>query len=385
MERAGIFLSRLLCLLIAAATGVLGFYYTVLPEELTIPVQGGGNICGVRLVKSQDGWNYSLGSMTIKSVSVTQSERKLLIPGGNPFGIKLKTKGVMVISVNRNSPADKAGIKPGDVISAVNNIPVGTNSEIAAAVQKSEGQCTVTLSRGSSELCINTAPADNGGELKLGAWVKDSAAGIGTMTFYDENSGCFAGLGHPVSDNFTGELMPLSSGEITDAEIYSIIKSSSGNAGELCGELAQQSQGTLTANTPVGVFGNADIFPDREPIPMAFRSEVKTGGAYILTTLDGNVPQKYSIEIEKINLCSPNSSKSMVISITDKRLLEQAGGIVRGMSGSPIIQNGMLVGAVTHVFVNNPSKGYAVFAESMTEQLETENARNCTDKALAAG
>lgn len=375
MEKAGKFISGALCWLFAAAAGILGFYYTMLPGELSVPTGGSAHAAflGAELEQTKDGgYGFRLGAMNIKSVEVNSTERKMLIPGGNPFGIKLRTDGVMVISVNSGSPADKAGIKPGDIISSVNGVEVHTNSEIAGAVQLDSEECVIILNRGSGEYRIKTEPVQDGKDLRIGAWVRDSAAGIGTLTFCDPETGMFAGLGHQVSDVTTGELMPLSSGEITNAEIYSVIKGTTGEAGELCGDLSEQTVGKLTANTAVGVFGELLSETEGEAIPMAFRQEVKCGEATILATINGSEPQEYSIEIEKINLCAMNGTKSMVIRVTDERLLNDAGGIVRGMSGSPIIQNGMLAGAVTHVFLNDPTRGYAVFAESMVEEMGTE-------------
>lgn len=373
MEKAGKFISGAFCWLIAAAAGILGFYYTMLPGELSVQTGGSvqASILGAELEEMTDGsYGFKLGAMKIKQVELNSSERKMLITGGMPFGIKLRTEGVMVISVNTGSPADKAGIKPGDVISSVNGVSVHTNSEISEAVQLDAEECVIILNRGSGEMRITAEPKEDSGALRIGAWVRDSAAGIGTMTFYDPETGLFGGLGHPVSDVTTGELMPLASGEITKAEIYSVIKGVNGEAGELCGDLCENSVGTLRANTSVGVFGELDEEPQGQALPMAFRQEVKCGFATILATTNGLEPQEYSIEIEKINLCAMNGTKSMVIRITDERLLEETGGIVRGMSGSPIIQNGMLAGAVTHVFVNDPTRGYAVFAESMVEEMQ---------------
>lgn len=372
MERAGNIISGVFCWLIAAAAGILGFYYTVLPGELSAPAGSSvtGALCGARLVETDFGWGYSVGNLQIKGVNVSRTERRKLVPCGTPFGIKLRTDGVMVISVNKNSPADKAGIKSGDVISSVNSVPVQTNSEIAAAVQLDPAECVIVISRGNGELCVKAEPQRDGAELRLGAWVRDSAAGIGTMTYYDPDTGMFGGLGHPVSDVTTGELMPLSSGEITGAQIYSIVKDKNGEAGELCGDLEPGAIGTLSANTPVGVFGRMNGDVSGKAIPVAFRQEVECGPAVILATTDGSEPQEYSIEIEKINICALNGSKSMIVRITDERLLDATGGIVKGMSGSPIIQNGMLAGAVTHVFINDPTRGYAVFAESMLEEMD---------------
>lgn len=376
MEKAGKFISGLFCCLIAAAAGLIGSYYAVLPGEITAQTGGEvhGGFIGAEITQQYDGWGYSVGKMRIKQVSLSQEERRSLVPGGMPFGIKLRTEGVMVISVNKGSPADKAGIRAGDMITSVNGVPVMTNSEISSAVQMEPSGSVVVLSRGTSELCINAEPQESGGHLQLGVWVRDSAAGIGTLTFYDPQTGMFGGLGHPVSDVTTGELMPLSSGEITRAEIYSVSRGASGEAGELCGDLCSGAVGTLSSNTPVGVFGELEQELTGQALPVAFRQEVQCGPATILATINGTEPQEYSIEIEKINLCALNGTKSMVIRVTDDRLLESAGGIVRGMSGSPIIQNGMIAGAVTHVFLNDPSRGYAVFVETMIEQMYDDTA-----------
>lgn len=372
MEKAGKIISGVFGWLIAAAAGLLGFYYAALPGELSAQTgaEVHGEICGAQLVECGDGYGFALGEMRIKSVELNTEERRMLIPGGSPFGIKLRTDGVMVISVNGGSPAAKAGIRAGDVISSVNGIAVSTNAEISEAVQTVPEESTIILTRKNGEMCVKLKPEISDERLIIGAWVRDSSAGIGTMTFCDPETGRFGGLGHPVSDVTTGELMPLSSGEVTKAEIYGAVKGTGGEAGELCGDLCSGSFGSLTANTPVGVFGELSEIPDQAAIPMAFRQEVKCGPAVILSTINGQEPQEYSIEIEKINLCALSGTKSMVIRITDPRLLEQTGGIVRGMSGSPIIQDGMLAGAVTHVFLNDPTRGYAVFAESMIEQME---------------
>lgn len=295
-------------------------------------------------------------------------ERRMLIPGGMPFGIKLRTDGVMVVSVNKGSPAAKAGIRAGDIILSVNGSTVETNAEIAAAIQQEPSGSEVVYLRRDSEKCVSVTPQSADGRLILGVWVRDSAAGIGTLTYYDPETGSFGGLGHPVSDVTTGELMPLASGEITEAEIFGVTKSADGEPGELCGELCSGAAGTLEANTPVGVFGTLSSGIEGKVLPVAHKSEVECGEAVILSTISGTEPQEYEAEIEKINLCALNGTKSMIIRITDERLLETAGGIVRGMSGSPIIQNGMLVGAVTHVFLNDPTRGYAVFAETMVEE-----------------
>lgn len=297
---------------------------------------------------------------------------RVVLAGGMPFGIKIRSDGVMVISVSEKSPAERAGIKSGDVIYIVNGVQVRTNAELEAAIQTCS-KTTILLRRGDAEIITELVPQCENGFLKIGAFVRDSAAGIGTLTFCEPETRTFGGLGHAVSDVTTGDTVPLGSGEITSAEIYDVVKGREGSAGELCGIILPESDiGEITSNTSVGVFGTlSDEFPydsPSEPVPVAFRQEVKTGAATILTTADGGSPKEYSIEIERLNLLDMNGPKAMVIHITDKDLLSRTGGIVRGMSGSPILQNGQLVGAVTHVFVNDPTRGYAVFAETMLSE-----------------
>lgn len=378
---------------IAVYTAVFGYYYTTLPcyinasrdhgnrpgNNLSInetihsnePLRLGGFSAAV-LREDKDGCAFYLGEIPVKSVSVLTGDRPCLIPCGTPFGIKCTTDGVMVISVEDKSPAQKAGIKAGDVIKSVNSVPVYSNEELSDAVQTSASAADIILERDNSELSISVAPQFNGEAYKIGAWVRDSAAGLGTLTFADPKTGKFGGLGHAVSDITTGAPIPLKSGEITSAEILGVIKGRGGSAGELCGSIASSCDiGELELNTTSGIFGKLNIPPDSKPIPIAYRQEVTTGAASILATVEGNSPKEYAVQIERINLLDLNGSKAMVIKITDKELLEKTGGIVRGMSGSPIIQNGRLIGAVTHVLLNDPTRGYGIFAETMLEAINS--------------
>ena len=302
--------------------------------------------------------------------SSAAKQRDYVIPCGTPFGIKVKSEGVMVIETAGNSPAEKEGIKPGDVVTSVNGRTVTTNREIACAIQLEESETQIVIKRNSDEIKLSALPENIGGTLKLGMWVRDSAAGIGTLTFYDPDSGGFGGLGHAVNDVTTGETVPLRIGEITDAEIYDVVKGKEGCAGELCGTITANSDiGTLSENTEAGVFGKLDEPVNGKAIPVAYRQEIHTGPAKILATIDENGAQEYDIEILRMNFFDPEGSKGMLIRITDSKLLEKTGGIVKGMSGSPIIQDGMLAGAVTHVLVNDPSCGYAIPAESMMKHI----------------
>lgn len=355
----------------AGFSALYAYYYAALPFNINVetgaPLTDAG-FANARLKSTENGARYYLGAIPIKSAELTEQERRYVIPGGEPFGIKVLSDGVIVISAADGSPADKAGLREGDVITSVNSVEVCTNDELAEAIQTSNGSADIVFRRGESEMSVCVAPERIDGTAKIGAWVRDSAAGIGTLTFIDPETKTFGGLGHAVSDATTGEAVPLRSGEISSAEIYDVIKGEKGCAGELCGAIiAGRDIGSVLENTSTGVFGEYFGEIDKEPIPAAFRQEVKAGAATVLTTIDGGEPCEYSIEIERINLPDLMGSKGMLIKITDPELLEKTGGIVRGMSGSPIIQNGRLAGAVTHVLVSDPTRGYAVFAESMLD------------------
>jgi stage IV sporulation protein B len=308
-----------------------------------------------------------------------------LIPSGQPFGIKMFTDGVMVTDVSgfntENSfvsPAKDAGIKPGDVIKTISFTPVYSNADVSRIVRMNDGETmTIHFTRDDKEMSVKVTPEQgDDGISKIGMWVRDSSAGIGTMTFLDPATNRFAGLGHPVCDNSSGALLPLASGEVVPVSVENVIRGRVGAAGELTGRFitdAREEIGKLLVNSESGVYGtlndgiidNEDYIND--PIPLGTRSQIREGKAFIISTIDENEPTIYSIEIESINL-SGTDGKDMVIKVTDDRLLRETGGIVQGMSGSPIIQGGRLIGAVTHVFVNNPQKGYGIFADTMYAQ-----------------
>ncbi|MBQ8612716.1 MAG: SpoIVB peptidase [Ruminiclostridium sp.] len=311
-------------------------------------------------------------------------ERRTLIPCGTPFGIKMLTDGVIVTdfgTVNGNydcvSPAEKAGIKKGDIITSINEIPVNDSISLSNAVQAAGGECTIEIVRDEEifSLAANPVKSESDGLYKLGLWTRDSCAGIGTMTFYDPENEIFGGLGHSVSDISTGLTLPLLEGEITAVTITDIMKGSAGMPGELCGAFISDTEtGTVEINSDYGVFGYSDCTPVlNEPMEIAHDEEIKKGKATIYTTVSGMMPAEYEIEIEKIDYGSKSPSRNMTIRITDSDLLSLTGGIVQGMSGSPIIQDGRIIGAVTHVLVNDSARGYGIFIENMcgvSEQLE---------------
>lgn len=318
-----------------------------------------------------------LGAIPVKSTQVKVISEQMLTPGGTVFGIKLFTKGVIVVDINNVDtlngtvcPAKLAGILKGDVILTIDGYAVTSNENVASIISKSEGKpLAVTLKRDNQTIKTILSPAVSriDGIYKGGIWVRDSSAGIGTITYFDRNEKIFAGLGHGICDSDTGKIMPLASGEICDVQINSILKGQSGSPGELRGSFTStQSNGELLLNNETGIFGNFEKTPNNfSSIPVKLKQQVHVGEAKIICTLDTNGPKEYSIFIEKIDLNPKTMTKNMIITVTDPDLLDKTGGIVQGMSGSPIIQDDMLVGAVTHVFVNNPTKGYGIFIENM--------------------
>lgn len=323
------------------------------------------------------------GAIPVKNIAVREEAAPTLIAGGNPFGIKLLMDGVMVTKLGDVTdesgkeccPAAAAGIEKGDVIRTVDGVSVVSNSQLSEIIGGAEGRTLkLSVNRGGSEFTAYLEPVFSQKEhvYKGGMWVRDSIAGIGTMTFINKETGEFAGLGHPVCDSDTGEIVPVSSGEAVPVEITSAKKGVTGVPGELKGAFTTaDALGTLIVNNKCGIFGvlNQSAFDDLAEngyeYKMGYCQDITTGKAQILTTVSGNRPKYYDIEILKIDYNSAETTKNMVIQITDEELLTHTGGIVQGMSGSPIIQNGKLIGAVTHVFVADPEKGYAIFAENM--------------------
>ena len=320
------------------------------------------------------------GTIPVKNSTVTVVHRRYVTLGGNVFGLRIFADGVIVAGVGTLAsgnatvaPAKKAGIKQGDVIKEINGKTVTSNHEVSRAAEESHGEkLSVKLTRDGKTKTVEVVPAkDNAdGKYKLGMWVRDSSAGVGTVTFVDNITGTVAGLGHAICDMDTGDIIPLRSGDMLNVIIRGCVKGTSGTPGELCGVFGNDVLGELYLNGSDGVYGvAAEKDSSAKKIPVALSSEVKTGKAQIVSTVDGGEAEYFDIEITKIHR-GDGEEKNMVIKVTDDDLLQKTGGIVQGMSGSPIVQNGMLVGAVTHVFVNDPQQGYAIFAETMIETAE---------------
>ncbi len=320
------------------------------------------------------------GIIPIKTVSVTTLPSSMVVPCGDIVGIKLDAKGIMVVSTDhfadekgkQYSPALKSGIKPGDIITKVNGKDVSTGEELSSIVSGSKNALILTLLRNGEEKEIKITPYydDSIKSSKLGLWVRDSCAGIGTLTFYNPETKEYAALGHPLSDGDTGVMYEAAGGKLTEASVISVSKGKRGVPGELCGIFAPDSTpvlGNIEKNSFHGI--NGKLFRNnsmaKKEYPIAPRSSIICGKASIISCIEGKETKSYEIEILKICSGSENSSKDMLIKVTDKELIEKTGGIVQGMSGSPIIQQGKLVGAVTHVLVNDPTRGYGIFIDKM--------------------
>ena len=327
----------------------------------------------------------------VKTVHVNVVEEQDVALCGTPFGIKMFTNGVMIVGVaeiqgenETVNPGTIAGLQAGDIITSLNGHPVNRNEEIAQTIEKSAGQpVKIAFLREQESMETTLVPVRSkvDGTYKAGLWVRDSTAGIGTLTFYDPTTQEFAGLGHGICDTDTTELMPLRNGEIVPVTINGVVKGQKGAPGELRGYFNTDiPMGTLHANLDQGVYGQLKDNAVEEQkltgeiVQVAMKQEVQTGPVQILTTVDGGEPQYYDAVIEKISYHDTESSKNMVLRITDSDLLNATGGIVQGMSGSPIVQDGKLVGAVTHVFVNDPTRGYGIFAETMLGTCQSVSA-----------
>lgn len=320
----------------------------------------------------------ALGLVPVKEVTVNVAKRRYVGLGGDIFGIKLYTKGVIAVNIDsvatpsgNVSPCENADIRKGDNITHIDGKEISSAEELIKTVENSDGKALeLSVNRKGEALTITLKPVKaKDGKYRAGLWVRDSSAGIGTVTFYDDENGYFAGLGHGVCDVDTGEIMPLSNGEAVRATVNGFYKSSAGDPGELCGVFSDVSLGSLRVNGATGVFGTLEKTQNARIIPVALAAEVQEGEAQIVATVDGDGPQYYDARITKI-YDNSSGERNLIVKITDKELLAKTGGILQGMSGSPIIQNSMLVGAVTHVFINDPAQGYGIFAENMIETEE---------------
>ena len=345
-------------------------YYLTYDSEQSVDSQS---------AQSVGGKNSTLalfGIIPVKEETVRRTGKNTVLVSGESFGIKLYTNGVMVVGTKdvetasgAVNPAEDAGIEVGDVIISINGEKVYSSDRVAEILNDNNGAAhKIKLNRGGSarEVTLTPAYCVPEGCYKAGLWVRDSTAGIGTVTFYDPSSGRMAALGHPITDVDTGELIPIRDGSAVETTVTSVTPSTKSGTGSISCEFSSRRIGVLDENTRQGIYGaynkKADLGGTYE-YEVALPQEVERGFCQVITTVDENGPAVYSAEITRVY--QNDDEKNFIIKITDEKLISKTGGIVQGMSGSPIIQNGKLIGAVTHVIVNDPLRGYGVFASSM--------------------
>ena len=291
----------------------------------------------------------------------------LLVPGGTPFGVRFRTDGAVIFHVKEGSPAGSAGLTAGDVVVGVNAETVHSGSDLQRLLRAGKGEKTVLrVARGRKTWKLAVVPDENG---EIGVHVRDSLAGIGTLSFFEPQSGRFAGLGHGICETHSKELLPLGEGSLSAVRLIGIVRGSPGAPGQLRGIFCPGTTGKLTSNEEEGIFGTLDEPPAGEALPAAKAEELREGRAVIRCTVTDGRTDDYEIEIERI-ISTDSSGKNFLLRVTDQRLIEQTGGIVQGMSGSPIIQNGRIVGAVTHVLLEDPERGYGIFVGNMLKKME---------------
>ena len=378
------------------SAALLGIYDAAIPdhvsyfegEELPVylaaspqVVEDEARACGTGTPRQEIAVQYKLFDLIpVKNTTAEAYKRLRVYPGGMPFGVKFFTSGVTVVGFSdvecggkAVNPAREAGLRQKDVITHVGGRELADAAALTEAVEASHGKPLVFgCLRGDRAFEITVTPtlADGEGRYKTGILVRDSGAGIGTVSFILPESNYFAGLGHGICDTDTGALVPICRGTVVDVTISGITKGESGAPGEIRGFFNPGKTGTLLGNTECGVYG---IFsqaptPTCQPISIALKDELREGEAYILCTLDEGGIGRYDVSISDINR-NADGGKCFTVTVSDPSLLEKTGGIVQGMSGSPIIQNGKLVGAVTHVLVSDPTRGYGIFIENMLDML----------------
>lgn len=321
---------------------------------------------------------------TVKNVDVSVIEKRKVIPVGQIAGLKLYTHGVLVVGLSeiisenneKIKPYENSGIEEGDTIIKIDDTEIIDTENLIDVVNKSKGKkLKVAYLRDSNQYETEIMPVKtNKTGYKLGLWVRDSTAGIGTLTYYEPDTKTFAALGHGIEDIDTGSLIDISNGEFLTTKVLSVVKGVKGNPGKIQGSIDNQKIiGKIYKNSALGIYGkieNIDTLnlQNNELMEIADRNEIELGKAKILCSLKGEASKEYDIEIEKVFIQNNENNKSMLIKIKDEKLLDQTGGIIQGMSGSPIVQNGKFVGAVTNVLVNDPTSGYAVFADLMIRE-----------------
>jgi len=327
-----------------------------------------------------------LGVIPVKEISVYVRGEIILVPGGTSIGVTLHTRGALVVGIStivlsdgqKISPAAAAGIQAGDLVEKANGVEIENAEHLLELCNESRDSVDLTIVRNGERMTVTVRPALDPADnvYRMGMWVRDSTAGVGTLSFYDPASNWYAALGHAITDVDTRSNLTVRDGEIVQSNIVDIVQGTQGEPGELRGTFNKESLplGTIETNSQFGIYGKMyqeyrnPLFPNG--VPMAYPEDVKLGDAEILTTLNKDGIKAYRCKIIKVNQQSGPAPKGMVVEITDPVLMAATGGIVQGMSGSPIIQNGKLIGVVTHVFINDPTKGYCMYAQWMEQQIQ---------------
>lgn len=401
------FFRRCLTLAVGAAAlalGCLTYLYTQLPDTFMVPqgqtltlaqmpwivpLEPKGGAAAVQAVPTGGSYNVTLsvlGGIPVKTVRAVVVDRRAVTVCGTPFGIKMFSDGAMVVAFTdirtaggSANPAKGAGLKMGDVIVSIDGHKTVDNDDVSAAIQAAEGRpVQLVYTRDGAEHTTSLQPVQDADSQRwrAGMWVRDSSAGIGTLTFVDNFTGIYGGLGHSISDADTGQSIALLSGEVAPVTITGYVAGAAGAPGELKGRFTGEgAMGDILINGATGIYGSIRRVMDGQDMVVAQAQEVCEGPARILTTIGSDEPAWYDAEIEQISLTEEDPNRNMVIRITDPELLAATGGIVQGMSGSPIVQNDRLVGAVTHVLVNDPARGFGIFAENMLASADAAAAR----------
>lgn len=322
----------------------------------------------------------SLLGIPLRKVEVQVSPEKRLIPGGDAVGVAMRTAGVLVVGVSDvaqgKSPAQAGGLRPGDVLTAVDGVAVTGAEQLSELIaRRGPRPVAVDFLRDGVSMRTTMIPQldEATGTARMGAWVRDSTAGVGTLSFYDPQSGRYGALGHAITDGDTGAILSVGEGQLLRATVVAVQKGQKGAPGELKGSFLREAQvlGDIRRNSALGIYGLLDepaaspLYPDG--LPIGLQDEIIPGPAQILSTVDAAGVRAYDVEILRVNRHTASKQKSMLLRVTDPALLEKTGGIVQGMSGSPIIQGGKIIGAVTHVLVNDPTRGYGIFIEHMLD------------------
>ncbi len=321
---------------------------------------------------------FLLTTALFPTASALALEASELVPIGETVGIEIQMNGVLVADTNeiettegKKSPARSAGLCSGDLITSVNGRKVNTAAEfLSAAASFDDKPVRIIATRNGKEICFSVSPAKTlDGNWQLGLWLRDGVNGIGTVTFYDPVSGSYGALGHGVNDLKSGDLVPIGKGSILDAEVTDVVRGAVGSPGELRGKIDKTKVlGSLESNSICGIFGHCSpsAFTVSSALPVAAPGEIVLGEATILSNVRGNEVKEYRVEICRVYRGN-DDMRGMMLCVKDPELISLTGGIVQGMSGSPIIQNGKIIGAVTHVLVNDPTRGYGIFIENMLD------------------